>query len=109
MKFTYSTPKDGNKDFFNVDNSSNKVDDINRKPSNSEDLSFQTFQRSCVCVCLEPHRLLHDCKPRSINKRSPDGSLNAKRGSAETVNGLVFTGSSESRSICCTCWILLVR
>lgn len=39
--------------------------------------------------------MLHDCKPRSINKRSPDGSLNAKRGSAETVNGLVFTGSSE--------------
>lgn len=106
MKFTYSTPKDGNKDFFNVDNSSNKVDDINRKPSNSDDFKFSNIP---AILCLEPHRLLHDCKPRSINKRSPDGSLNAKRGSAETVNGLVFTGSSESRSICCTCWILLVR
>lgn len=51
MKFTYSTPKDGNKDFFNVDNSSNKVDDINRKPSNSDDFKFSNIP-AILCLCV---------------------------------------------------------
>lgn len=54
MKFTYSTPKDGNKDFFNVDNSSNKVDDINRKPSNSDDFKFSNIP-AILCLCVWSH------------------------------------------------------
>lgn len=56
VKFTYSIPKDVNKDFLNVNNSSHKVDDINRKPSNSDDFKFPNIPVIvCLFVCVWSH------------------------------------------------------
>lgn len=51
MKFIYSILKDGNKDFFNVDNFLNKVDDINRKLFNFEDFKFLNIL-VILCLCV---------------------------------------------------------
>lgn len=51
MKFIYSILKDGNKDFFNVDNFLNKVDDINRKLFNFDDFKFLNIL-VILCLCV---------------------------------------------------------
>lgn len=51
MKFIYSILKDVNKDFFNVDNFLNKVDDINRKLFNFDDFKFLNIL-VILCLCV---------------------------------------------------------
>lgn len=51
MKFIYSILKDGNKDFFNVDNFLNKVGDINRKLFNFDDFKFLNIL-VILCLCV---------------------------------------------------------